>query len=211
MPVTLLTAPPAALSRDELVAISAETPSTFEGIPPLTRHHEPQGVRIRVDPPFDGFTGDRLVDGQLFVTEECVPLPPPPDPHLSLPRADPSAPAGPCPSTRPRPRPASRSPTPTSPSTPSRASPPHPPPRPRPPRPTAPRTHRAGPASTASSRRAHRWRTTTTAQGRGRCGSRPRASRPVRPTRLSTLHLRSLVRLLHASGRASVLLDGVLS
>ncbi|GAA5842911.1 hypothetical protein JCM9279_004027 [Rhodotorula babjevae] len=92
MPVTLLSAPPAALSRDELLAISAETPSTFEGIPPLTRHHEPRGVRIRVDPPFDGFTGDSLVDGQLFVTEEAVSFYSPststgislPYPHLTL-------------------------------------------------------------------------------------------------------------------------------
>ncbi|GAA5940211.1 hypothetical protein JCM3775_007297 [Rhodotorula graminis] len=92
MPVTLLSAPPAALSRDELVAISAETPSTFEGIPPLTRHHEPRGVRIRVDPPFESFTGDDIVDGQLFVTEEAVSFYSPstssgislPYPHLTL-------------------------------------------------------------------------------------------------------------------------------
>ena len=76
MPVTVLSGPPSALSRDELVAISAETPSTFEGIPPLTRHHEPEGVRVRVDPPFEGFTGDGL-DGQLFVTEECAHSPSP--------------------------------------------------------------------------------------------------------------------------------------
>ncbi|GAA5895451.1 hypothetical protein JCM8208_005239 [Rhodotorula glutinis] len=92
MPVTLLSAPPAALSRDELLAISAETPSTFEGIPPLTRHHERRGVRIRVDPAFEGFTGDGLVDGQLFVTEEAVSFYSPstssgislPYPHLTL-------------------------------------------------------------------------------------------------------------------------------
>ncbi|TNY19671.1 regulator of volume decrease after cellular swelling-domain-containing protein [Rhodotorula diobovata] len=91
MPVTVLSGPPSALSRDELVAISAETPSTFEGIPPLTRHHEPEGVRVRVDPPFEGFTGDGL-DGQLFVTEEALSFFSPssstgislPYPHLTL-------------------------------------------------------------------------------------------------------------------------------
>ncbi|GAA5828110.1 hypothetical protein JCM3770_001260 [Rhodotorula araucariae] len=71
MAITLLTGPPAALSRDELLAISAATPSSFEGIPPLTRHHEAASVRIRVDPPVQGFTGDGL-DGALWVTEEAL-------------------------------------------------------------------------------------------------------------------------------------------
>ncbi|BGP43704.1 hypothetical protein JCM10449v2_007749 [Rhodotorula kratochvilovae] len=91
MAITLLTAPPAALSRDELLAISAATPSSFEGIPPLTRHHEPQGVRIRVDPPLQGFTGEGL-EGALWVTEEALSFFSPasqsgislPYPHLTL-------------------------------------------------------------------------------------------------------------------------------
>jgi hypothetical protein len=68
MPIKLITSPPEALSREELAAISQATPSTFEGIPPLTRHHEAQGVRIRVEPALEGFSGEGL-QGALWVTE----------------------------------------------------------------------------------------------------------------------------------------------
>ncbi|BGO95856.1 CRISPR system Cascade subunit CasD [Rhodotorula toruloides] len=71
MPIKLLTSPPEALSRDELASISRSTPSTFEGIPPLTRHHEPQGVRIKVEPAFEGFSGEG-VEGALWVTEGAL-------------------------------------------------------------------------------------------------------------------------------------------
>ncbi|GAA6021157.1 hypothetical protein JCM8202_001878 [Rhodotorula sphaerocarpa] len=71
MAITLLTSPPEALSREELAAISAATPSTFEGIAPLTRHHEPAGVRIRLEPGFEGWTGHGL-EGALWITEGAL-------------------------------------------------------------------------------------------------------------------------------------------
>lgn len=74
MAITLLTSPPEALSREELAAISAATPSTFEGIAPLTRHHESAGVRIRLEPGFEGWTGHGL-EGALWITEGCAFLP----------------------------------------------------------------------------------------------------------------------------------------
>ncbi|GJN94022.1 hypothetical protein Rhopal_007085-T1 [Rhodotorula paludigena] len=71
MPVTLLTAPPPALSRDALADLSQATPPTFEGIPPLTRHHEPAGVRVLVEPALEGFSGQGI-DGALWVTEGAL-------------------------------------------------------------------------------------------------------------------------------------------
>ncbi|GAA5982379.1 hypothetical protein JCM10908_006622 [Rhodotorula pacifica] len=71
MTISLLSSPPAALSREELAAISSSTPSTFEGIAPLTRHHEPAGVRLRIEPAFEGFTGEGLVGG-LWITEGAL-------------------------------------------------------------------------------------------------------------------------------------------
>lgn len=68
MTISVLSSPPEALSREELAAISSSTPSTFEGIAPLTRHHEPNGVTLRLEPAFDGFTGEGL-EGALYVTE----------------------------------------------------------------------------------------------------------------------------------------------
>lgn len=68
MTITLLSGPPTALSREELASISTATPSTFEGIAPLTRHHEPNGVTIKVEPAFEGFDGQGL-DGGLWITE----------------------------------------------------------------------------------------------------------------------------------------------
>ncbi|GAA6003266.1 Voldacs domain-containing protein [Rhodotorula paludigena] len=71
MLVTLLTAPPPALSRDALADLSQATPPTFEGIPPLTRHHEPAGVRVLVEPALEGFSGQGI-DGALWVTEGAL-------------------------------------------------------------------------------------------------------------------------------------------
>ncbi|GAA6017530.1 hypothetical protein JCM10207_008258 [Rhodosporidiobolus poonsookiae] len=71
MPVTLLTAPPPALTQDELSSLSSSTPHSFDGIPPLLRHHEQSGVRVRVDPPTQGFDGEGL-EGGLWVTEDAL-------------------------------------------------------------------------------------------------------------------------------------------
>ncbi|GAA5840731.1 hypothetical protein JCM11251_001685 [Rhodosporidiobolus azoricus] len=71
MPVTLLSTPPPSLDRDELSSISSSTPQTFEGIPPLLRHYEAEGVTIRVDPAHEGFTGEG-VKGGLWVTEGAL-------------------------------------------------------------------------------------------------------------------------------------------
>ncbi|GAA6027159.1 hypothetical protein JCM8097_002441 [Rhodosporidiobolus ruineniae] len=71
MPVTLLTSPPPALSRDELASLSSSTPTTFTNIPPLTRQHLPEGVTISVDPPLEGFNGQGLT-GALWVTEDAL-------------------------------------------------------------------------------------------------------------------------------------------
>lgn len=68
MTITLLSGPPTALSREELASISTFTPSTFEGIAPLTRHHEPNGVKLRLEPAFEGFNGQGL-EGGLWITE----------------------------------------------------------------------------------------------------------------------------------------------
>lgn len=68
MTITLLSGPPTALSREELASISTSTPSTFEGIAPLTRHHEPNGVKLRLEPAFEGFDGQGL-EGGLWITE----------------------------------------------------------------------------------------------------------------------------------------------
>ena len=71
MTITLLSGPPTALSREELASISTFTPSTFEGIAPLTRHHEPNGVKLRLEPAFEGFDGQGL-EGGLWITEGWV-------------------------------------------------------------------------------------------------------------------------------------------
>ncbi|GAA5916716.1 hypothetical protein JCM6882_005784 [Rhodosporidiobolus microsporus] len=71
MPVTLLTTPPPSLDRDELSSISSSTPQTFEGIAPLLRHYEADGVTVRVDPAHEGFSGEGL-DGGLWVTEGAL-------------------------------------------------------------------------------------------------------------------------------------------
>lgn len=68
MPITLLTQPPPALTPSELAEISAATPSTFEGIPPLLRHKEEE-VEFNLEPAFEGFLGGK---GSLWVTEGCV-------------------------------------------------------------------------------------------------------------------------------------------
>ncbi|GAA5880040.1 hypothetical protein JCM3774_004546 [Rhodotorula dairenensis] len=71
MAISVLSSPPEALSREELAAISSSTPSTFQGIAPLTRHHEPSGVTLRLEPAFEGFTGAGL-EGALYVTEGAL-------------------------------------------------------------------------------------------------------------------------------------------
>ncbi|GAA5866064.1 hypothetical protein JCM1840_003397 [Sporobolomyces johnsonii] len=68
MAVTLLSAPPPALTPPELQSISASTPATFQGIAPLLRHLE-HDVELRIEPPFEGFEGGT---GSLWVTEEAL-------------------------------------------------------------------------------------------------------------------------------------------
>ncbi|BGP16190.1 hypothetical protein JCM10213v2_004185 [Rhodosporidiobolus nylandii] len=68
MPLSLLSGPPPALDRDQLADISAATPASFDGIAPLLRHYEADGVRVRIDPAYQGLTGDG-VEGGLWVTE----------------------------------------------------------------------------------------------------------------------------------------------
>ncbi|GAA5986767.1 hypothetical protein JCM11641_004783 [Rhodosporidiobolus odoratus] len=70
MTLTLLTAPPQALTAEELANLSSSTPSTFEGIAPITRHHEHE-LRVKVDPAYEGFTGDDL-EGELWITEGAL-------------------------------------------------------------------------------------------------------------------------------------------
>ncbi|GAA6006820.1 hypothetical protein JCM11491_003193 [Sporobolomyces phaffii] len=68
MAITLLTAPPPALTPPELQDISQSTPATFEGIAPMLRHFEEQ-VEIRVEPAFEGFSGGK---GSVYITEEAL-------------------------------------------------------------------------------------------------------------------------------------------
>ncbi|GAA5932331.1 hypothetical protein JCM1841_000851 [Sporobolomyces salmonicolor] len=68
MAITLLTAPPPALTPPELQSISASTPATFEGIAPLLRHLE-DDVELRIEPALEGFEGGT---GSLWVTEEAL-------------------------------------------------------------------------------------------------------------------------------------------
>jgi len=63
--ITALTSPAPALSRDELAALSAATPSTFSDIPPLLRHQE-ESVHFSIDPPCQGFSSGQ---GVLTITE----------------------------------------------------------------------------------------------------------------------------------------------
>lgn len=65
MSLTLLTAPPPALTPSELAEISAATPASFEGIPPLLRHLEKE-VEFTIEPPVGAFVGGK---GELFITE----------------------------------------------------------------------------------------------------------------------------------------------
>ncbi|GAA5950812.1 hypothetical protein JCM10213_001406 [Rhodosporidiobolus nylandii] len=71
MPLSLLSGPPPALDRDQLADISAATPASFDGIAPLLRHYEADGVRVRIDPAYQGLTGDG-VEGGLWVTEGAL-------------------------------------------------------------------------------------------------------------------------------------------
>jgi hypothetical protein len=63
--LTLLTAPPPALTPSELAEISAATPASFEGIAPLLRHLENE-VDFTIEPAVGGFGGGK---GELFITE----------------------------------------------------------------------------------------------------------------------------------------------
>lgn len=67
--LTKLTSPPPSLSLEDLNQISASTPSSFEGIPPLLRHFE-DNVEFFVDPPFEGVGGEGAGSlGGLCITE----------------------------------------------------------------------------------------------------------------------------------------------
>lgn len=66
MPITVLSQPPAALTRAELDEMSLTTPDSFQGIPPLLRHKQ-ERVRVTCEPAFEGFEGGQ--DGELWITE----------------------------------------------------------------------------------------------------------------------------------------------
>lgn len=78
MAITLLSEPAPALTREELAAISAATPASFEGIAPLLRHSEAD-VSFSIDPACQGITSGK---GTLQITEgygspaSLYPLPP---------------------------------------------------------------------------------------------------------------------------------------
>lgn len=63
-----LTSPPPALTPAELAILSADTPTTFEGIPPLLRHLE-SSIEFFIDPPFEEFASG---NGSLYITEGFV-------------------------------------------------------------------------------------------------------------------------------------------
>ncbi|GAA5867218.1 hypothetical protein JCM8547_003122 [Rhodosporidiobolus lusitaniae] len=91
MPISLLSSSPPSLTQEELSALSQTTPSSFDGIPPLLRHQETDGVHVKVEPAVQGFTGVGL-EGELWVTEGALSFFSPssstglsiPYPHLTL-------------------------------------------------------------------------------------------------------------------------------
>lgn len=70
MAIERITSAPPALSQEELDSLSASTPESFAGIPPLLRHKE-EDVFWTVEPEYQGVKQGR---GTLWVTEEYAQL-----------------------------------------------------------------------------------------------------------------------------------------
>ncbi|RDB29459.1 Methylosome subunit pICln [Hypsizygus marmoreus] len=64
--VTLINALPNFVSPEEHRVLAASTPTSFNDIPPVLRHQEPN-VAIKLDPAVDGFTDADAAQGTLFV------------------------------------------------------------------------------------------------------------------------------------------------
>ncbi|KAJ7650641.1 regulator of volume decrease after cellular swelling-domain-containing protein [Roridomyces roridus] len=69
--VTLISAVPNFLSREEHVAVVAQTPVSFSDIPPVLRHKE-ENVSATLEPPLEGFSTEDGNRGTLYVLESVL-------------------------------------------------------------------------------------------------------------------------------------------
>ncbi|KAF7297148.1 hypothetical protein MIND_00947800 [Mycena indigotica] len=68
---TLISAVPSFISREEHTAIVAQTPASFNDIPPVLCHQE-ENVRVTLDPPLEGFSTEDASHGTLYVIESVL-------------------------------------------------------------------------------------------------------------------------------------------
>ncbi|KAF7327489.1 hypothetical protein MKEN_00327500 [Mycena kentingensis (nom. inval.)] len=68
---TLISSVPSYISRDEHAAAVAQTPSSFNDIPPVLVHKQ-ENVSVALDPPLDGFSAEDDVQGTLYVIESVL-------------------------------------------------------------------------------------------------------------------------------------------
>lgn len=73
MPVTIISAVPKYISKEEHGQLTAATPSSFADIPPVLRHKQ-EHVRAVFDPPVQDLSEDDLKKGTVYILERSVSL-----------------------------------------------------------------------------------------------------------------------------------------
>ncbi|KAL5503903.1 hypothetical protein ACEPAH_7974 [Sanghuangporus vaninii] len=71
MPVTVITAVPAFISKEEHAQLTAATPSSFSDILPVLRHKQ-ENVRAVFDPPVPDLSEDELKQGTVYILESAL-------------------------------------------------------------------------------------------------------------------------------------------
>ncbi len=64
--VSLVTAVPSYVTKEENDSLSASTPSSFADLPPILSHLE-KNVSVTLDPPIEGFSAEDTAHGTLYV------------------------------------------------------------------------------------------------------------------------------------------------
>lgn len=64
--VSLISAVPSYVTKEENDSLSASTPSSFSDLPPILAHLE-KNVSVTLDPPVEGFSAEDAAHGTLYV------------------------------------------------------------------------------------------------------------------------------------------------